>query len=86
MTTMSQVPKIIARAIKKADKSYFFENYDKQAQSVINALEAEGWAITRREADMAIFEMVAKEMQTGRMRPEEHIRDVYRRVLTKLKA
>ena len=83
---MASVAKIIARAIKKADKSYFFEDYDKQALAVIKKLKEEGWAITRREADMAIFKEVADNMSTGRMKPEEHIQDVYRQVLEKLKA
>lgn len=83
---MASVPKIIARAIKKADKTYFFENYDKQAVKVMKALEEQGYAITKREADMDIFKQVADEMKTGRMKPEEHIKDVYQRVLQKLKA
>ena len=82
----STAAKIIAKAIKAADKSYFFEDYDKQAAKVIARLKDEGWAITRREADMEIFKQVADNMATGRMKPEEHIRDVYRQVLEKLKA
>lgn len=78
--------KIIAKAIKKADSSYFFEDYDKQAKAVLKALEAEGYAVTRREADMELFKKVADEMATGRMKPEEHVQDVYRRVLSRLKA
>lgn len=80
------VAKIVARAIKKADSSYFFENYDKQAKAVLAALKAEGWAVTRCEADMAIFKAVADAMHTGRMKPEEHVKDIYGRVLDKLKA
>jgi hypothetical protein len=86
MTKDLPAAKIIAKTIKQADKSYFFEDYDKQAANVIKRLKDEGWAITRREADMDIFKAVADAMQTGRMKPEEHIQDVYRRVLEKLKA
>lgn len=83
---MASVPTLIARAIRRADKSYFFEDYDRQARAVMKALEAEGYAITQCETDMAIFKQVADEMKTGRMKPEEHVQDVYRRVLAKLKA
>jgi hypothetical protein len=80
------VTKLIARAIKQADSSYFFEDYDKQAANVLKRLADEGWAITRREADMTIFKAVADSMATGRMKPEEHVKDIYGRVLEKLKA
>jgi glutamine synthetase len=80
------VAKIIAKAIKAADKSYFMEDYDQQAAKVMQRLKDEGWAITKREADMEIFKSVADNMTTGRMKPEEHIRDVYHQVLDKLKA
>lgn len=80
------VAKIIAKAIKQADKSYFFEDYDKQARAVLKKLQEEGWAVTKCEADMDIFKMVADQIATGRMKPEEHVKDVYSRVLDKLKA
>tara|TARA_B100001123_G_scaffold363726_1_gene421633 strand:+ start:1087 stop:1338 length:252 start_codon:yes stop_codon:yes gene_type:complete len=79
------VQALIAKAIQKADKSYFFEDYSKQAAAVMRTLKAEGWAITRKEADMDVFKQVADEMATGRMKPEEHVQDVYTRVLAKLK-
>ena len=78
--------KIIAKAIRSADGSYFFEDYEKQARAVLKALEADGYAVTRREADMALFKKVSDEMLTGKMKPEEHVKDVYQRVLTYLKA
>jgi ribosome-binding protein aMBF1 (putative translation factor) len=79
------VKALIARSIQKADKSYFFEDYTKQAAAVMAGLKKEGWAITKKEADMDVFKKVADEMTTGRMKPEEHVKDVYERVLAILK-
>lgn len=69
--------KQIAVAIKRADRSYFFENYDKQARSVIRALEQQGYVILPREPDEGLLKQVADSISTGRMRPEEHVRNVY---------
>lgn len=49
MTKRIDTKKIIASAIKKSDKTYFFENYIKQADSVIKALEYNGFKIVPKE-------------------------------------
>ena len=67
----------IASAIKRADKSYFFENYSKQAGAVIKMLEKEGYVILPKNPDQKILKEVADTIKTGKMRPEQHIENVY---------
>jgi hypothetical protein len=68
---------VIENAISKADSSYFFENYTKQAAAVIRAMEEAGFTITPREITDDIWLKAANEMRTGRIKPEEHVKDVY---------
>lgn len=71
------IRKKIAIAIKKADRSYFFEDYDRQASSVIQSLQKEGYVILPKEPDGDLLKKVADSISTGRMRPEDHIKNVY---------
>ena len=80
-----KVQKQIAKAIRRADKSYFFENYDRQAGSVIKALEKAGYAIMPIEPDKDVLREVADTISTGRMKPEDHIKNVYQTLLGLMK-
>ena len=85
---MSQRPKLqttIENAIAKADSSYFFENYTKQAQAVIKAVEAAGYSFIPNDIAESTWTQVADEMRTGRLKPEEHVKDVYQ-TLTRILA
>lgn len=84
MSRAKQV-QVIENAISKADSSYFFENYTKQAQAVIAALEKAGFAIVPTDAPATLWERAANEMKTGRIKPEAHVKDVYETVLRLLK-
>jgi len=70
----------IASAIKKADSSYFFENYSKQANAVLKKLEAEHM-ILPKDPGKEFYKKVADVMKTGKMTPEAHIKDVYETIL-----
>ena len=71
------IRKKIALAIKKADRSYFFEDYDRQAKSVIQSLQKDGYVILPKEPDHEMLRKVADSIATGKMKPEEHIKNVY---------
>lgn len=71
---------IIENAIAKADNSYFFENYTKQAQAVIAALQKAGFVILPHEFPDDTWKKVADQMRMGRLKPEEHVKDVYQTV------
>lgn len=73
--------KLIAKAIRNADKSYFFEDYGKQAAAVINALKQQGYAVVPREASEEMCEFAADNMATGRMKPEQHVGHVYKSMI-----
>lgn len=77
MTTKAKLQRTIENAISKADASYFFEDYTKQARAVIAALEAAGFAVITKNIPEEVWVQVANEMRTGRVKPEEHVKDVF---------
>ena len=77
MTSRAKLQATIENAIRKADSSYFFEDYTKQARAVITALEAAGFAVVTKDLPEDLWKQVANEMRTGRVKPEEHVKDVY---------
>ncbi len=77
MTTKAKLQSTIENAISKADASYFFEDYTKQARAVIAALEAAGFAVISKNIPEEVWSQVANEMRTGRVKPEEHVKDVF---------
>ncbi len=72
---------VIQNAISKADSSYFFEDYTKQAQAVLKALEAAGYSVIAKELPEDLWKQIADEMRTGRVKPEEHVKDVFHTAL-----
>ncbi len=71
----------IASAIQKADSSYFNENYTKQAQAVLAAIEGAGYALTQKDFPKDTWQKAADAMKTGQMKPDEHVKNVYQTVL-----
>ena len=67
---------IIQDAIAKADSSYFFEDYTKQAKAVLAALSAAGYRVVPGENSEEIWKKVADQMRTGRLQPHVHTKDV----------
>ena len=72
---------VIENAISKADSSYFFEDYTKQALAVLAALEQAGFSILPKELPHDTWERASNEMKTGRLKPDEHVKDVYQTIL-----
>lgn len=81
MKTKAQLNNIIASAIQKADSSYFNENYTKQATAVLEAIEKAGYALIPRDLPEDLWKQTADQMKTGRIKPEEHVKDVYQTAL-----
>lgn len=79
------IRKNIAKAIKKADKSYFFEDYDKQAAAVISQLKKDGYVIVPLEPTEETLKKAADTIPTGKMRPEQHILNVHQTLAHLLK-
>lgn len=80
--------RIIEDAISAADTNYFFEDYSKQAVAVLRALDRAGYVLAQKDAeiDPGVWVQAANEMRTGRIKPEEHVKDVYQTVLRILAA
>jgi hypothetical protein len=66
----------IAEAIRTADSSYFNEDYNKQADAVLRAIRAGGFVLLPAEPPPEIWKSVAENMRLGRLKPEEHVKDV----------
>ena len=49
MSTKAKLQTTIENAISKADASYFFEDYTKQAKAVIAALDAKGFVVMAKD-------------------------------------
>ncbi len=71
----------MAIAIRNADSSYFNEDYTKQATAALAALEKAGFAIIKKELPDDTWEKAANAMKTGRIKPAEHVKDVFETVL-----
>lgn len=68
---------LIAQAIQEADRSYFNENYAKQAAAVLTALKKSGYEVVPLQPSDDFVEFVHKNMPFGRLRPSELIRLLY---------
>lgn len=71
----------IAEAIRAADSSYFNEDYTKQARAVLTAIEKAGYVLMPQDYPADTWKRVAENMKTGRIRPEDHVKNVYETVL-----
>jgi hypothetical protein len=74
---MSELEQTIAKAIKKADKRYFFENYSKQAKAVLAALEKEGYKVVPKLASPDQIEAGTNAINQGRVRPADFVHTLY---------
>lgn len=67
----------IAAAIQKADSSYFFEDYSKQAQAVLRVLEQNGYTIVPKTPTEEMIKAGSDAILPGKVKPEELARYVY---------
>lgn len=56
---------VIAKAIKSADNSYFFENYTKQANAVVRDLRKNGYVIVPYYPTVDMVKAAMDELQYG---------------------
>ena len=71
------VKKLIAQAIKKADRSWFNEDYDRQADTVVKALSQAGFHVVPARPDESILEAGKEAMTAGRYRPNDILAQIY---------
>ena len=74
---MADIEEIIARAIKQADKSFFNENYRKQARAVLETLKKEGFAIAYLPPSESMIKAGVDALPAGRVKPEAVVERIY---------
>lgn len=77
MSQPVELREAIAKAIKKADNSYFFENYSKQARAVLAALEKEGYALLPLQPNEQMIKKGLDNIPNGRVKPETLVERIY---------
>jgi predicted CoA-binding protein len=78
------IKKQIASAIKEADSSYFFENYEKQAESVIKALKAAGYSIVPTVPTEEMINKGKEAISYGASKPSDLIRNIYQAIINSI--
>lgn len=73
--------KLIANAIKKADNTYFFENYSKQARSVLTSLENNGYKIVPNEPTKEMIKSGVWAISLGKIDAREFAKSVYKKMI-----
>lgn len=75
---MTDLTTLIANSIKDTDKSWFNEDYTKQALGVLGELRAQGWELCPKEPPEALVTFAVDNLPFGRMKPEELIKELYK--------
>lgn len=73
----SELETLIAKSIKRADNTYFFENYNKQAKAVVKALDREGYKVVPKMASEQQIEAGKAAISSGRVRPADLVHTIY---------
>jgi hypothetical protein len=72
---------LIAQAIHDADRRYFFEDYEAQANAVLNALRDAGLQIVPREPTEPMMEAGRNSLTYGAQRPADLLKNLYQAML-----
>ena len=75
------VNKSIAKAIRQEDKSYFFEDYSKQARAVLRMLDKKGYTIVPKEPTEQMIDEGLEAITPGKCKPEMLVENIYRYML-----
>jgi len=73
---------IVAQAIREADRSWFNEDYAKQARAALTALQAAGFVVVPLEASDTLVEQGVESLPLGNVKPEEMVRQIYETLVT----
>lgn len=75
---------IIAKAIKRADWTYFNENYNRQARSVMKRLIKNGYQIVPMEPTKMMLDEGKEQLEIGQHKPSEVVRKIYHAMIDAL--
>ncbi|WP_029010592.1 hypothetical protein [Azospirillum halopraeferens] len=76
---------LIAKAIKDADKSFFNEDYTKQARAVLAALKKTGYEVVPSRPPEGLVEWAKENIPFGRLRPADLISQMYTMMVDNVK-
>jgi hypothetical protein len=79
---MKEIKDLIAKSIKAADNSYFWENYIKQAESVLKALNTSGFAIVPKEPRTMMVQAGVHAVIIGKTKPHELASQIYKAMVS----
>jgi hypothetical protein len=79
---LAKLPEIIAAAIRDADKSFFNEDYMKQAGAVVTALRKAGFEIVPARPSDGLVDFACDNLPFGRLRQQDFVRDLYTTLVT----
>ena len=71
----------IARAIRDADTSYFFESYSKQADAVLEAIDAAGFTLVHKKANKDMVRAGVETLTLGVHNKAELTRMLYAKMI-----
>lgn len=71
----------IARAIRAKDTSYFFENYSRQADAVLDAIDQAGYVVVKKDPSGPMIEAGVDSMTLGIHNKGELVAEIWRRML-----
>lgn len=71
----------LARAIRRSDTSYFFENYSRQAEAAMAAMDKAGYALVRREPTKRMIDAGVDALTLGVHHKGELVELVYTRMM-----
>ena len=75
---MAELRDLIAGAIQDADRSYFNEDYGRQANAVLVALRRAGYEVVPTAVPSETFiAFIIDNLPFGRLRPSELVRQLY---------
>jgi len=72
-----KVGDIVAKAIRDADRSFFNEDYAKQAANVLTELRKAGFEVVPAKAPPVLVKQVSDNMPMGRHKPSEYLELLY---------
>jgi len=72
-----QAVEVISEAIKKADTSYFFENYTRQANAVLTALRQNGYVVVPYYPTVEMVKAAMDELQYGQNKFTNVVMPIY---------
>jgi hypothetical protein len=77
MKDKKELRELIARTIKAADNSYFWEDYMKQADAVVRGLQAKGLAIVPIAPSLPMVQAGVHAVVIGKTKPQDLATQIY---------